>query len=93
MIGPLGVFKAMGPDESTPEQRTVHLFKLLDLDGDDRISLEDFCTGVRSDPEVMRMIRSPPYGLKSTEAVAKPSNHKIQQTPPLPPFEGEKTER
>uniref|UniRef100_A0A5K3FML4 Neurocalcin homolog n=1 Tax=Mesocestoides corti TaxID=53468 RepID=A0A5K3FML4_MESCO len=59
MIGPTVISRVMPADESTPEQRTHRLFALMDRDGDDRISLDDFMEGVYADPEVLAFLQAP----------------------------------
>nr|CAH8864420.1 unnamed protein product [Trichobilharzia regenti] len=42
--------------EATPERRTEKIFQLMDLDRDDRLSLDEFISGVQNDKLLMRLL-------------------------------------
>ncbi|CAH8613028.1 unnamed protein product [Heterobilharzia americana] len=42
--------------EATPERRTEKIFQLMDLDGDDRLSLDEFINGVQCDKLLIQLL-------------------------------------
>lgn len=74
----LGTLVKMNEDEMTAELRVNRIFELMDVDGDDLISLDEFISGVQADPEVMRLLLqmdsiglTPPKSFPSPVATAE----------------------
>ncbi|CAH8546209.1 unnamed protein product [Schistosoma turkestanicum] len=53
MVGSAVEFHAT---DSTPEKRVEKIFQLMDLDRDDRLSLDEFINGVKCDKLLMRLL-------------------------------------
>jgi uncharacterized protein YneF (UPF0154 family) len=59
---PQAVYQMMGNtviilgDESTPEKRINKIFRQMDKDSDERLSLDEFIAGARRDPMLARLL-------------------------------------
>ncbi|VDP91294.1 unnamed protein product [Echinostoma caproni] len=52
----IGTAIKLPEDEATPERRSEKLFNQMDTDRDDRLSLEEFTLGVKSDDMMLRVL-------------------------------------
>ena len=55
MLGPELSVDAL---DMTPEQRTEHIYELIDTDANGKISLDEFLAGANMDPVIVQMLNS-----------------------------------
>ena len=56
------LYKMLGPElsqealEMTPEQRTDHIFEMIDVNSDGVLTMEEFVNGANMDPIIVQML-------------------------------------